>query len=91
MLYTNTGIPPFKILVTHRIGLLMHKLSHGNVPKPIQNLYKSNNKVHFTRHAHHFHTMSGINKFIYGTLAFQSIHIWNKLLQNINIYVSYMF
>ena len=57
-LYNNTGLLPLKILVTHRIGLLMHKLSHGNVPKPIQNLYKSNNNVHthFTRHAHHFHT-----------------------------------
>ena len=57
-LYNNTGILPFNILVTHRIGLLMLKLSHGYVPKPIQNLYKSNNNVltHFIRHAHHFHT-----------------------------------
>ena len=90
-LYNNTGILPFKILVTHRIGLLMYKLSHGNVPKPIQNLYKSNNNVHthFTRHAHHFHTMRGNNEFIYRTFAFQSVLIWNKLLQNINIHVSY--
>ena len=62
----------------------MHKLSHGNVPRPIQNLYKSNNNVHthFTRHAHYFHT-------IRGTFPFQSVLIWNKLLQNINIHVSY--
>ena len=66
-------------------------MSHGNVPKPIQNLYKSNNNVHthFTRHAHHFHTMRGNNELIYRTCAFQSILIWNKLLQNINIHVSY--
>ena len=90
-LYTNTGILPFKILVRHRIGLLMHKLSHGNVPKPIQNVYKSNHNVHthYTRHAHHFHTMRGNNEFIYITFAFQSVLIWNKLLQNINIHVSY--
>ena len=90
-LYTNTGILPFKILVTHRIGLLMHKQSDGNVPKPIQNLYKSNNNVHthFTRHAHHFHTMVVNNEFIYKSFAFQSALIWNKLLQNINIHVSY--
>ena len=31
-LYTNTGILPFKILVTQRIGLLMHKLSQCDVP-----------------------------------------------------------
>ena len=44
-LYNNTGILQFKILVTHRIGILMYKLSHGNVPKPIQNLYKLDNNV----------------------------------------------
>ena len=32
-LYENTGILQFKILVKHRIGLLMYKISHGNVPK----------------------------------------------------------
>ena len=34
-LYENTGIIPFKILVKHRIGLLMYKISHGNVPKTL--------------------------------------------------------
>ena len=73
------------------IGLLMYKLSHGNVPKPTQHLYKSNNNVHthFTRHVHHFDTMRGNNEFIYRTFAFQSVLIWNKLLQNIKIHVSY--
>ena len=87
-LYKNTGILPFKILVSHRIGLLMHKLSHGNVPKPIQNLYKSIAHTHFTRHVHHFHTMRGNNEFIYRSFVFQSVLIWNKILQNINIHVS---
>ena len=36
---------------------------------------------------YHFHTMRGNNEFIYRTFAFQSV--WNKLLQNINIHVSY--
>ena len=69
----------------------MYKLSHGNVPKPIQHLYKSNNNVHthLTRHAHHFHTMRGNKEFIYRTFVFQSVLIWNKLLQNINIHASY--
>ena len=83
-LYNNTGILPFKIFVTHRIGLLMYKLSHGNVPKPNNNVH-----THFTRHAHNFHTMRGNNEFIYRTFVFQSVLIWNKLLQNINIHVSY--
>ena len=69
----------------------MYKLSHGNVPKPIQNLNKSSNNVHthFTLHAHHFHTMRGNNEFIYRTFAFQSVLIWNKLLQNINIHIPF--
>ena len=43
-LYYNTGIVPFKVLVKHRIGLLMHTLSNGNVPKPLQNVYQCNKK-----------------------------------------------
>ena len=37
----------------------MCKLSHGNILKPHQNLYKSNNYIykHTTRHAHHFHSI----------------------------------
>ena len=90
-LYENTGILQFKILVKHRIGLLMYKIYHGNVPKLLQNLYKSNNDIHthFTRHAHHFHSMRGNNEFIYRTFVFQSVLIWNKLIQNIDIHVSY--
>ena len=54
-LFYNTGILPLKILGKHIIALLMHKLSHGNVPKPLQKLYTSNIDIHthFTRHAHH--------------------------------------
>ena len=68
----------------------MYKIYHGNVPKPLQNLYKSNNDIHahFTRHAHHFHSMKGNNEFIYRMFVFQSVLIWNKLIQNIDIYVS---
>ena len=88
-LYENTGIFPFKILVKHRIGLLMYTISHGNVLEPLQNLYKSNTytHTHFTRHAHHFHSMRGNNEFIYKMFVFQSVPIWNKLIQNIDIHV----
>ena len=69
----------------------MYKIYHGTVPKALQNLYKSNNDIHnhFTRHAHHFHSMRGNNEFIYRTFVFQSVLIWNKLIQNIDIHVSY--
>ena len=79
-LYGNTGILQFKILVKHRIGLLIYKISHGNVPKLLQNVHKSNNDIHthFTRHAHY---LRGNNEFIYRTFVFQSVLIWNKLIQ----------
>ena len=80
-LYYNTGILPFKILVKHRIGLLMHKLANGNAPKPLQNLYQCNKNVH--------HSMRENNEFIYRTFAFQSVYIWNTVIQNININVPY--
>ena len=90
-LYYNTGILPLKILVKQRIGLLMHKMANGNVTKPLQNLYQCNKNVHhhFTRQTNHLHSMRGNNEFIYRTFVFQSVFIWNTVIQNININVSY--
>ena len=91
-LFYNTGILPFNVLVKHRIGLLMHKLSNGNVPKPLHNLYqcKKNIHHHFTRQANHFHAMRGNTEFIYRTFVFLSVFIWNTILQNIHTNVSYL-
>ena len=74
-LFYYTGILPFNILVKHRIGLLMHKLSNGNVPKPLQNLYQCNKNVHhhFTRQTNHFHSMRGNNEFVYRAYVFHSV------------------
>ena len=90
-LYYNTGMLPFTILVKHRIGLLMHKLSNGNVQKSLQNVYQCNQNVHnhYTRQASHVHSMRGNNEFVYRTFVFQSVFIWNKIIQNININVPY--
>ena len=69
----------------------MHKLPNGNVPKPLQNLSQCNKNVHqhFIRQTNHLHSMRGNNEFIYRTLVFQSVFIWNTVIQNININVSY--
>ena len=90
-LYYNTGILPFKILVKQRIGLLMHKMANSNVSKPLQNLYQCNKNVHhhFTRQTNHPHSMRGNNEFIYRTFVFESVFIWNTVIQNNNINVSY--
>ena len=44
----------------------MYKLSNGNVPKPLLNIYKSNKDIHthFTRHAHHFRSRRGNTEFV---------------------------
>ena len=35
----------------------------------------------------HIHSFKGNNEFIYRTCMFQSVYIWNSILQNINIYI----
>ena len=55
----------------------MHKLSNGNVPKSLQNLYQCNQNVHthYTRQASHVHSMKGNNEFVYQTFVFQSVYL----------------
>lgn len=90
-IYRDSGILPFDTLVKHRIGLLMFKLHKGIAPKSLNNLYKRNQDVHshFTRQTLHLHSMRGNNEFIYRTFIFQSVHLWNIILQNINVDVSF--
>ena len=45
-IYSTTGILPFNIIVKYRIGLLMYKLSTGNAPDSIQQLFKTNKEIH---------------------------------------------
>ena len=65
----------------------MYKLSNGNVPKPLLNIYKSNTDIHihFTRQAHHFRSRRGNTEFIYRTFAFQRIFLFGTQLFRILI------
>ena len=72
-LSTIIGILLLQILVKHRIGLLMHKLYNGNVPKPLQ-IYINPIEMS-TRQAHHFHSTRGNNEFINRTLHFK---VWSS-------------
>ena len=38
-----------------------------------------------TRQAHHIQSFKENNEFIYKTFKFQSVYIWNTILQNINV------
>ena len=57
----------------------------------ISRLYQLNSDLHNynTRQAHHIHSFMGNNEFIYRTFKFQSVNIWNDILLNININVSF--
>ena len=68
----------------------MYKIYSGNAPICLQQLFKSNKDVHihYTRQAQHLHSMKGKSEFVNRTFAFQSVVIWNKLIENININVS---
>ena len=90
-LYNETGILPLVTLVKYRIGLLMFEIAKLTVPISISRLFKLNSDVHNynTRQAHHIHSFKGNNEFIYRTFQFQSVYIWNSILQNININVSF--
>ena len=61
----------------------MYKLSNGNVPKPLLNIYKSNKDIHthFTRQAHHFRSKRGNTEFVYRTVAFQCVLFGTQLFR----------
>ena len=67
----------------------MFKIAKHTVPISIFRLYKLNSDVHNynSRQAHHIHSFKGNNEFIYRTFKFQSIYVWNSILQNNNINV----
>ena len=90
-LYTETGSLPFVTLVKYRIELLMLKIAKYTVPISIYRLYKLNSDVHNynTMQAHHIHSFKGNNEFIYRTFMFQSVYVWNIILHNNNINVSF--
>ena len=68
----------------------MHKLINGNVPKPLLNLYKLNKDtiVYFTRQAHQSILEEEIPSLCIELLLF-SVFIWNRIIPNIDINVSF--
>ena len=69
----------------------MFKIANHAVPISISRLFKLNSDIHNcnARQAHHIHSFKGNNEFIYRTFTFQCVYIWNSILQNININVSF--
>ena len=74
------------IVIGQDYYMILAKLT---VPISISRLFKLNSDVYNynTRQANHIHSFKGNNEFIYRTFKFQSVYIWNIILQNININV----
>ena len=65
-LYAHSGILPFNLLVKHRIGLLMYKLSNGNIPKPLLNIYINRIKIS---------TLTSLDKLIISVLEEETLNL----------------
>ena len=61
----------------------MYKISSGNAPICLQQLFKSNKEVHthYTRQAQHLHSMKGKSEFVYRTFVFKVLSYGTKLLK----------
>ena len=55
-------------------------------------MLKSNYEFHeldFTRNRFHLRIQKSKHEFIYNTFSHQSIYIWNMILNNLNMFVSF--
>ena len=91
VLFKKMDVLPFNLLTIHRIGILMHKIHFKNAPKCIQDMFKTNCEFHKhdTRNKNHLRTQNSKREYIHNTFSYQSIYVWNMILSNLDIYVSF--
>ena len=70
---------------------MMFKYSIGEVPKPISQLFRTNNEYHQynTRNGSCLHAPIGKSEAIYHTFKYRGIHIWNHISNKVSTDVSY--
>ena len=90
-IFQNLNILNFEKLVIQRISLMMFKYSIGEVPKPISQLFRTNNEYHQynTRNGSCLHAPIGKSEAIYHTFKYRGIHIWNHISNKVSTDVSY--
>ena len=90
-LFIRLDILPFNKLIHHRIGLFMYKVYKDMYPTVITNMYLHNQNIHShnTRQKHHFHTAMGHSNLYATSFYCTSILIWNDILKNIDISLSF--
>ena len=89
-LFVQLQILPFKKLVIHRIGLQMFKINLGYIPKAVESLFTTNSDTHKynTRNRDKMRSAYGKHEFMYSNFRFVGIHIWNYILDHLDINVT---
>ena len=90
-LFIRLDILSFNKLIHHRIGLFMYKVYKNMYPAVIINMYlhNQNSHSHNTRQKHHFHVAIGHSNLYATSFYCTSILIWNDILKNIDISLSF--
>ena len=88
--FVNLDILPFKLLVVHRIGILMFKNYLGYVPNVVHNLFTTNASIHDynTRNKHKLRAAYVKHRLMYNNFRFVGTHIWNYIIDHLDIKVS---
>ena len=91
-LFKKTNILNFDKLVFQRICLMMFKHHMGDVPKPISDLFQTNNNYHSysTRNSQSLRTPIGKSEAIYQTFTYFGSLAWNYISSKIPTDVSYI-
>ena len=89
-LFVQLQILPFKKLVIHRIGLQMFKNNLGYIPKAVESLFITNSDIHKynTRNKDKMRSAYGKHEFMYSNFRFVGIHIWNYILDHLDVNVT---
>ena len=89
-LFVQLQILPFKKLVIHRIGLQMFKNNLGYIPKAVKSFFTTNSDIHKynTRNRDKMRSAYGKHEFMYSNFRFVGIHIWNYILDHLDINVT---
>ena len=89
-LFVKLQILPFKKLIIHRIGLQILKNHLGYIPKAVENLFITNSDIHKynTRNGDKMRSAYGKQDLMYSNFRFVDIHIWNYILDHLDINVT---
>ena len=89
-LFVNLDILHFKLLVVHRIGILIFKNYLGYVPNVVHNLFTTNASIHDynTRNKHKLRAAYGKHNFMHNNFRFVGTQIWNYIIDHLDIKVS---